>query len=152
MELRLRVLEDERAILRTLYRYGHSLDSGDAESWINLWTPTAKLFWPQTDFISGREMFARAFRAHTHAPETFHKHLLIEPLIDVEGDRATAQSMFTRLDDYGGVPKLRSFGRYLDILMRCPDGVWRFDERVAIVEVLRPGSTDRLAGVAQPIG
>ncbi|MCU1476330.1 MAG: hypothetical protein JWQ64_1023 [Subtercola sp.] len=150
LERRLRALEDERAILSTLYRYGHSLDYGDEESWMDLWTPTARLYWPQTDFISGTEMFATVFRAHTHAPETYHKHFLIEPLISIDGDRATAQSMYTRLDNYEGIPKMRSFGRYLDVLVRCPDGRWRFDERVAQIEVLRPGSTDRLASAVDP--
>jgi ketosteroid isomerase-like protein len=150
LEERLLALEDERAILSTLYRYGHSLDSGDEESWMDLWTPTARLYWPQTDFISGTEMFAKVFRAHTHAPEKFHKHFLIDPLISIEGDRATAQSMFTRLDGYDGVPKLRSFGRYLDVLLRCPDGRWRFDERLTEIEVWRPGHADRLASAVEP--
>ena len=150
LEKRLRALEDERAILSTLYRYGHSLDYGDEESWMDLWTPSARLYWPQTDFISGVEMFARVFRAHTHAPETYHKHFLIEPLIRIDGDLATAESMFARLDNYEGAPKLRSFGRYLDVLARCPDGVWRFDERVTEVEVLRAGSTDGLASAVEP--
>lgn len=30
LERRLRLLEDERAILRTLHRYPHAIDSGDA--------------------------------------------------------------------------------------------------------------------------
>jgi ketosteroid isomerase-like protein len=147
LEARLHALEDERAVLATLYRYGHSLDYGDLDSWMDLWSPTARLHWPQTGFITGADMFAEVFRAHTHAPEVYHKHLLIEPLAVVEGDRATAQSMFTRLDVYDGVPKIRSFGRYLDVLVRCPDGRWRFEERMTEVEALRPGSTDRLSRV-----
>ncbi len=152
LESRIRVLEDERAILSTLYRYGHALDYGDEESWMDLWSPTARLYWPQTDFISGSEMFVAVFRAHTHAPDMYHKHFIAEPLIAIDGDRATAQTMYTRLDSYDGVPKIRSFGRYLDVLVRCADGRWRFEERIAQIEVMRPGSTDRLASAVEQNG
>jgi hypothetical protein len=36
-------------------------------------------------------------------------------------------------------PIVRVFGRYLDRLVRCPDGRWRFRERIAEVESMRKG-------------
>jgi hypothetical protein len=36
-------------------------------------------------------------------------------------------------------PIVRVFGRYLDKLVRCPDGRWRFRERIAEVESMRKG-------------
>lgn len=62
----------------------------------------------------------------------------------LEGDRATVQSIFARLDDDSGFPELCSFGRYRDVLVCCADGAWRFEERLTEVEGLRPGSTDSL--------
>ena len=59
---------------------------------------------------------------------------MIEPLVDVAGDVATATSYFAVLRDEGSQPILWVFGRYLDTLVRCPDGRWRFSLRIAEVE------------------
>ena len=98
MEERLRLLEDERAILETLYAYGHGLDYGLEDDFMVCWTEDAVLLWP---------------------------------------DRASAESMFARLDDYACGPAVRSFGRYRDSLVRCADGHWRFTERFAEREATR---------------
>jgi ketosteroid isomerase-like protein len=87
------------------------------------------LHWPDREPIRGRAAIADAFRAHTHAPGKYHKHLLVEPRVRVDGDRAAVQSMFSRFDSYEAGPGIRSFGRYLDVLRRCEDGRWRFEER-----------------------
>jgi ketosteroid isomerase-like protein len=139
LEARLRLLEDERAILRTLYAYGHAIDYGYEDEFAECWTEDAVLHWPWREPLTGRAAILEAFRAHTHAPERFHKHLLVEPRVRVEGDRATVESMYARLDAYEDGPKLRSFGRYLDVLVRCPDGRWRFEERRAENEAKLPG-------------
>ncbi len=64
----------------------------------------------------------------------FHKHLLFQPRVRLDGDRAAVESGFARLDESEGGPVLRSFGRYVDSLVRCPDGHWRFERREAFVE------------------
>ena len=38
---RLRLLEDERAILGALHAYGHAIDYGDEERYLDLWTDDA---------------------------------------------------------------------------------------------------------------
>jgi hypothetical protein len=38
---RVRLLEDERAILGTLHAYGHAIDYGDEERYLDLWTDDA---------------------------------------------------------------------------------------------------------------
>ena len=80
-----------------------------------------------------------AFRSHSHAPKNWHKHLVMNSLIDVDGDRAVASSMFARLDPFDDTPQIRNFGRYRDICVRCPDGKWRFSERRVEVEARRAG-------------
>jgi ketosteroid isomerase-like protein len=129
LEERVRELEDERAILRTLYSYGHGLDYGLEEQFLDCWTEDAVLIWPDRPPLVGREAIAAAFRAHTHAPDFFHKHVIVEPRIDIDGDRASSECYFARWDDYEQGPEIRSFGRYRDVLIRCPDGRWRFQER-----------------------
>jgi len=138
-------LEAERAILSTLYRYGHSIDYGREADWVDCFAeagvfdvrpppPAAKGL-----LCEGREALATFVAGHTRAPAVWHKHLLIEPQITVAGDLKSAQvrSYFAMLDEDGPSPSIRCFGRYLDRLILCPDGVWRFLERIAEVESLR---------------
>lgn len=139
IEERLRLLEDERSILDTLYRYGHAIDYGLREEWLDCWTETAVLRWPHESY-TGHDEIGGAFDGHSHAPERFHKHLLIEPRIRVDGDRATSDSYFSRLDAGPSGPSVRSFGRYRDVLVRCADGQWRLQERNTERESLIPGS------------
>ena len=139
VEARLQRLEDERAILDRLYAYAYSLDYGDRDEWIDCWTETAVLEWPHETF-EGRERIGEAFDGHSHAPEAFHKHLLVEPRVRLDGDRATAQSYFSRLNDSPDGPVIRSFGRYRDVLVRDDDGAWRFEERRLDRESLLPGA------------
>jgi ketosteroid isomerase-like protein len=139
VEQRLRRLEDERAILDTLYAYGHSIDYGLRDVWDDCWTEDAVLHWPHESY-EGREAIGATFEQHSHAPDRYHKHLLVEPRIQVDGDRATVESYFARLDASPEGPFLRSFGRYLDVLARGDDGRWRLQERRAERESLIPGA------------
>lgn len=147
LEERLARLEDERDILYTLYTYGHSLDYGYEDDFADCWTDDAVLEWPKRPApFHGKAAIIDAFRAHTHAPAVRHKHLLIEPLVDISGDKAEVSSMFARLDRYGGLPKIRNFGRYHDELRRCIDGKWRISRRVAVAEAMRDTSPDVTEG------
>ena len=140
LEQRLRLLEDEREILRTLHSYGHSIDYGYEDEFVDNWVADGVLVWPGTGPIRGAAELRTVFRAHTHAPAAWHKHVMVEPRIMITGETATADCMFARLDPYEEGPAIRSFGRYRDRLTRCPDGRWRFIERIAEVEARRPGT------------
>ena len=140
IEERLKVLEDKREILRTLHAYAHCLDYGDEEGFLDCWTEDAHLGWsifPQP--LKGHAHIREGFRVHTHAPDAWHKHMLAEPQITLAGDRATVSSYFFRLDPYQstGGPEIYAFGRYLDKLVRCKDGRWRFSERLVEKEAAR---------------
>jgi hypothetical protein len=56
---------------------------------------------------------------------------VLNPLIDVTDDVATASSYYVRLDEHPDGPYIRVFGRYRDRLVRCQDGHWRIRERLA---------------------
>jgi len=143
IEERLRRLEDEREILNLLHTYGHALDYGDEQAFMDCWTENAYLEWPTRPApFRGRTEILRAFREHSHAPHARHKHVMVEPLIEVRADEAEVASMFTRLDSYGGLPKIRIFGRYLDRMRRCTDGRWRFTYRKAEAEAMRSETPD----------
>lgn len=138
MERRLALLEDERAILRTLHAYGHTIDSGDEAGWVGCFTEDG--VFAATDWfrVSGREELKAFIAEHTRPPDPAHKHLVIEPLIALDGDRATCVSYFAVLMHHDGEPVLRVFGRYHDRLRR-EDGGWRFEERLAEIQSMKPG-------------
>jgi SnoaL-like domain len=145
---RLKRLEDERAILDTLHRYGHAIDYGLEAEFLDCFTEDA--VWDvraaseavyreqlrvgrQPARRQGREELARFIAHHTRAPDRLHKHLMVDPRISIEGDTANVISYFLRVDanpsDTGA--NIRTFGRYLDRLLRCPDSRWRLTERIA---------------------
>ena len=138
------LLVAERAVLRTLYRYGHSIDYGLEEDWLDCFVPDGafdvryRVGAKPSRRFEGRDDLAAFIAAHSRAPDFWHKHLLFEPLVTVDGDRASVRSYFARLDasDDGGAPFVRAFGRYLDELVRGSDGEWRFAERIAEVEAV----------------
>jgi ketosteroid isomerase-like protein len=147
LEERLRLLEAERAIVRLLHAYAHAIDYGDEEAWVDCFTEDG-VFDVQTRIVGdrgyrteGRDALRRFISAHSRAPELFHKHVLVEPLIDVGagGDTATCSSYFAGLQDHDGRPEIRVFGRYRDRIVLGADGRWRFRERIAEVESRKLG-------------
>jgi hypothetical protein len=142
---RLRLLEDERDVLATLHRYGHALDYGAEAGWVGCFTADARYEVREPGngtagrvrAYDGRDELAAFAARHTRAPEHFHKHVVVDPMIAVDGDRATAVSYFLRVDQAGGERVVYAFGRYRDELVRGEDGRWRFAVRVAEVESRR---------------
>jgi ketosteroid isomerase-like protein len=150
-EERLQLLEDERAILRVLHAYGHAIDYDLEDTFADCWTDDAVATYnfdiPNAKAPTGIQNFALEgkgeimdfFRRHTHAPAAYHKHFLVEPRIEVDGDRATVSSYYARLDettDRG--PMMSSFGCYRDVFARGADGRWRLQERHATTESRGP--------------
>ena len=95
------------------------------------------LDWPGRALMRGHAELRAGYRKHTHAPQAYHKHVVVEPRIAIEGDRATVTSMYARLDRYTDGPQIRAFGRYRDTLVRCADGKWRLKERYPEIESIR---------------
>jgi ketosteroid isomerase-like protein len=137
LEDRLQLLEDERAIVNVLHVYGYGYDYGLEDEFRDCWTDDAVLSYSSRPPLVGRDAIMEFFRAHTHAPLAFHKHLVVEPRIQVSGASASAQSYYARLDPYEDGPQIQAFGRYLDVLVKCSDGAWRFRERQAENEARR---------------
>ena len=130
IEERLQALEDERDILHVLYTYGHAMDYGIEleKEFADIWTEDAVLHHSYATFV-GRDRIMAAFHAHTHAPDAYHKHCLVEPRIMIVGNEATSVAYTFALWDFGDAPALMAFGRYKDVLVRCDDGRWRIRER-----------------------
>jgi ketosteroid isomerase-like protein len=138
LEARVRQLESERDVVRTLFRYGHGLDYGPEAEFLDVFTEQGR--WMRVEgrrparSFDGRRGLAEMFRDHTHAPEFFHKHVVVNPQVDVEGDTATAVSFLLFICDHPEGPYIRAFSRCTDRLVRCEDGRWRIEERRAELE------------------
>src|SRR5438067_10249652 len=128
LERRVAALEDQAAIVDVLYRYGHAIDFGDQEMFADCFTEDA--VWEAHNAVNGsvmrnagRDELRRFVEGHTRPPELFHKHVIAEARVQVDGDAATAACYFILLlGAPGGVPEVMTFGRYVDTLRREPDG------------------------------
>lgn len=159
---RLEALEAERAIRRTLDLYGHTIGRGDEAGWLDCFTDDAVFdirrrimsaegqpTHPHPDVrgggakpsirYSGRAELTNFISRHPRPPQRYHKHIVIDPVIEVAGETATVVSFFMRLDAApDGAPHLTAFGRYLDRMQHGVDGRWRFKERIAEIESRGP--------------
>jgi SnoaL-like domain len=138
---RLAHLEDERAIMRTLQRYGHSIDYGLEEDWVDCFTDDGVFDVRARNgdvFVrcEGRDALLAFVQGHTRPPAAYHKHVVVDPMIEISGDSAHVDSYFARIDadDDGGRAFVMAMGRYRDDLVRCPDGMWRISSRLAEIQ------------------
>lgn len=115
--------EDRDEITQLLYRYNHTIDSGDVEAWADTFTPDG-VFDQNGPMLAGREAL-RDFALTVHG----FRHALVNPLIDVAGDEATARSY---LYAFRGTTVVVT-AIYEDLIVRTPDG-WRFAKRTCIVD------------------
>lgn len=142
VESRLARLEDERGILRTLHHYGHCMDYGLEDQYLELFTADASRTVVATDGsllmqFTGRDELAGHIAGHTRAPASRHKHLMYNPLITFVGpDEATVVSYSVRLDAEAGKAVVSSFGRYFDRMVKI-GGRWLFAERRSELEFHR---------------
>jgi ketosteroid isomerase-like protein len=139
---RLAALEAEAAILRTLHRYGHAIDAGDEAAWVDLFTPDGEfqVRGPGVEYtIAGHTELAAFIARHSRRPEAFHEHVMVQPVIDVDGGRATCVSRFFVIVMDGERPVVRTFGTYHDALSLGADGLWRFVVRRPEIDAAAPG-------------
>lgn len=107
VETRLRRVEDELAIRNLILSYGPAADAGLAEAAASAWVPDGTYDWnPSAPPFQGRDDIAAMLRsdAHRHLVETGVAHVAGPPLIELDGDRATAlgYTMVLRRDTEAG--------------------------------------------------
>jgi SnoaL-like domain len=139
---RLRTLEDERAILATLHRYGHSMDYGPDVGFVSCFTVEG--VWEVRMRRSGGGFTCRGQQEIAHSiaaqmpvrvPALYAKHIVVDPCITLNGDSAGVISYFLRVEPrQNGATLIVASGRYLDRMVRADDGSWRFEERIAEID------------------
>jgi len=145
-------IADERAILRVLYSYCHAIDYGEEARWVGLFTADGVFHVDMPRGLpsvhcAGQKELAAFIAAHPRAPGALHKHLLLNPLIELHGNEARNEarvaSYFQLLLEIDGLPETYCFGRYLDTLVRSEGGSWQFRERLAQVQSMRANDFPR---------
>jgi len=144
LESRLKVLEAEREILRTLHQYCHAWDYGPDEVRLDCFTDDGVFHLSPQRLVSDMnpwtvrgkdEIYDQWVSHHIFAPENYFKHVLVDPKITLLNDsEATVHSSLCLWYHRDGSPYTASFGRYIDHMVKCPDGRWRFKERTAEIE------------------
>jgi uncharacterized protein (TIGR02246 family) len=134
LESRVRRLEDERAITQVLLDYGRTLDARDFAAYAALFAADGEWKGALGSYKGPREIQAameRIFAGATDIPKGQNFHAMSNFEIAVQGDRATAKSVFVFYQMEGSKPVATVAGRYEDILIRV-GGVWKFQQRNAL--------------------
>ena len=129
-------------VIDLLYAYAERIDAGD-------FAGVAELFahgricgvedGPPSTVFEGRERVRELYETSTRryedgTPRT--KHVITNPRVEVDGDRATARSYFQVLQQTPDLPLQPVIaGRYSDTF-HVVDGAWCFDTRVMHVDLV----------------
>jgi 3-phenylpropionate/cinnamic acid dioxygenase small subunit len=121
-------MDDSRQIENLLYRYAQRIDAGDFEGVAELFSHGC-ICAAGADPVQGYEAVLQLYRSSTRLYDNgtpCTRHITSNPLIEVDGDRATCHSYFTvmqALPDFPLQPIIS--GHYEDQLQRL-DGRWTF--------------------------
>ena len=134
LEACVRRLDDLEEIRRLLLDYGRYLDGKDFESLAQLWAEDGEIVNSQGEGPArGREAI-RALMTGMLGRDLADEsgkdfHVFANPIIDLDGDRATVRSMWLYVTpDEHGHPQLAQMGHYEDLVVR-ESGQWRFKRR-----------------------
>ena len=138
--------EDRVAITELIYRYAELIDAGDFDGLGEL-LAHAEFGGPRTPRARGANAITALFVATTRrfadgTPKT--RHLVLNPIVEVDGDTASARSTFCVVQATDAVAlQPIVVGRYYDTFARDGGDTfardtagWHFTQRVAEVEMV----------------
>jgi ketosteroid isomerase-like protein len=131
--------DDRAAITDLVYRYAELIDAGDFRG-VGELLARAAFGGPRTPKVSGAQNIAAVFAATTRrfddgTPKT--RHLVLNPIVEIAGDAATARSTFCVVQATERIPlQPIVVGRYDDRFARDPVLGWHFTERIADVQMV----------------
>jgi uncharacterized protein (TIGR02246 family) len=135
---RLERLEDLAEIERLFYEYRRHLDARDMHAYSRLFTRDGEWSGRTGDAVGPeaiRAMLEANLTPNPPAPGATGWHIVSNPLIDLDGDRATASTTWALIRRAeGDEPKVELLGHYDDELAR-EDGRWRFKRRRAHLDI-----------------
>ncbi len=131
-------LRDERDVLDRIYAYCHFIDNKLSEEWLDCFTDDGAFIVrmietnPPDIELRGKDAL-RAWIDDYHAKALGgSNHMVINPrVLAIEGDVARTASYYLLASFRDGVLNMNATGRYNDRLLRCSDGRWRIQERLA---------------------
>ncbi|MFV1362855.1 nuclear transport factor 2 family protein [Mycolicibacterium elephantis] len=131
---------DKLAVTELLYRYAELIDAGDFDG-VGRLLARATFGGSGPQGVSGAENIAKLFASttrrypeHGNTPRT--RHLVLNPIVEVDGDTAQARSTFCVVQNTETVPlQPIVVGRYFD-RFTCDDAGWHFAERRVDVEMV----------------
>ena len=134
-DTRIQQMEDRLAIEHLLTEYGRTLDSRDFAAYSRLFAVNGEWKGALGTYRGPAAIQAAMEKIFTDAaadiPKGKNFHVMSNFDISVQGDRATARSMFIFYKMEGSKPEAAVAGRYEDILIR-EKGAWRFLQRTAL--------------------
>jgi 3-phenylpropionate/cinnamic acid dioxygenase small subunit len=134
-EVRTQRIEDRTAIESLLVDYGRTLDNRDFAAYSKLFAANGEWKGALGAYRGPAAIQAAMEKIFTDAaadiPKGKNFHVMSNFVIDVQGDRATARSVFIFYKMEGSKPEATVAGRYEDTLVR-EQGVWRFLQRTAL--------------------
>lgn len=126
-------MSDYQLIKQLVYGYAERMDAGDFEAVAAMMGRAKLVFLPSSEVLVGSRQVLAAHRLkvkiypHTGTPCT--THYVNNLVIGLEGDQATAQSLFTVTQALENFPSQTIMsGRYYDRFVKERE-VWRFSER-----------------------
>lgn len=136
LQERLQRLGDLEEIRNLYVDYGRHLDAGDPDAYAALYARDGKLRMAPIMTGDNREEIraaaARIARPQSDGPRR-SVHLLGSPRIELDGDRATGECVWSAIAAAEGGPKIL-VGRHVDQLVR-EDGRWRFASRRGLIDI-----------------
>jgi ketosteroid isomerase-like protein len=130
------VIEDKLAIQELMAQYSFSLDFGDIEAFVGCFTEDAVFEMPFKTLKGSSGL--RQFVSERAAERREHpiRHMVMNFIVDVQGDRATAKAYFLFLRVFPELPEsiqLLTTGVYIDELKK-KGGTWRFSHRKVVAD------------------
>lgn len=126
-----RLALDELAVRDLVARVARSADGDDVEAYVRLFTPDASWEMPGAprrghDAIRAGSLERRA--EGMIGPGSNTRHVVSTVTVDLDGDRAVAESTWQFWVDTTSAPRLTLMGTYRDHVVRAGDG-WRLQRR-----------------------